>query len=65
MLARAFLGSLHRGEHRRLPDVRPWEALAIVPIAATCVLLGIAPRVALDAMDPALDALFALVTRAP
>ena len=53
--ARAFLGS-SRGAPIALRDVTGRESLTLVPWVALCVVLGVAPWVALDWIEPALRA---------
>jgi len=55
-LNRVFLGELYRQELRNVADVSPWDAVALIPIAAACLALGIVPRLVLDVITPALEA---------
>ncbi|RMG14553.1 MAG: hypothetical protein D6731_10145 [Planctomycetota bacterium] len=55
-LGRALLGRLWRPEFAGLPDLRPAEAVALVPAAAACALFGVAPRLLLDTIVPSLEA---------
>jgi NADH-quinone oxidoreductase subunit M len=49
---RAFLGETPE-QLRRLPDLRRREAIAIAPLVALFVVLGMYPRLALDVIDAA------------
>jgi NADH-quinone oxidoreductase subunit M len=53
---RVFLGPL-RAEHVQLPDLDAREALALAPLAALCVVLGVFPHLLIDYMAPSLDAI--------
>lgn len=64
-LNRVFLGELHRTELASAADVRVGEAVALVPLAGVCLLLGLLPRLALDALGPSLEALLSLLGRGP
>ena len=62
---RVFLGELHRTELATAPDLGIGEAAALIPLAGVCLVLGLLPRYALDAMGPSLEAFLALVGLAP
>lgn len=51
-----------REAYQRLPDVNRVEAVALVPLGALTVLLGIFPQVALEYINPSVEALVKLVT---
>ena len=66
-LQRLFLGPLRGpdapGTPRPFVDLRPSEAVAIVPLLASALLIGLLPRVLLDVVDPASAVLVELVGR--
>jgi NADH-quinone oxidoreductase subunit M len=51
------------GAPRAFPDIRAHEAVAIVPLLAGAVVLGLAPRFFLDVVEPASRALLDLLAR--
>ncbi|RJL24840.1 complex I subunit 4 family protein [Bailinhaonella thermotolerans] len=62
VLQRAFLGG--PGElTARFTDVRPRELLAVAPLLALSLAVGIAPRPLLDLVEPAAAAVVTLVSR--
>jgi NADH-quinone oxidoreductase subunit M len=66
-LQRLFLGPLRTpdapGAPRPLPDVRVSEALAVAPLLALALVIGILPRFLLDVIEPAARGLVELVAR--
>ncbi|MEK6440940.1 complex I subunit 4 family protein [Pseudonocardia sp. T1-2H] len=66
-LQRLFLGPLRTpdapGAPRPLPDVRASEALAVAPLLALALVIGVLPRVLLDVIEPAARGLVELVAR--
>lgn len=66
-LQRLFLGPLRTpdapGAPRPLPDVRTSEALAVAPLLALALVIGILPRFLLDVIEPAARGLVELVAR--
>ncbi|HEU5391340.1 MAG TPA: NADH-quinone oxidoreductase subunit M [Streptosporangiaceae bacterium] len=66
-LQRVFLGPLRlpgtSGTAAAFADLRPAEAVSIVPLLAASVIIGIAPRFLLDVIEPAARTLIALVAR--
>ncbi|MHA6629453.1 complex I subunit 4 family protein [Pseudonocardia sichuanensis] len=66
-LQRMFLGPLRvpdaPGTPRPIPDLRPSEAVAIVPLLALATVIGVLPRFLLDVIEPASRALGELVLR--
>jgi NADH-quinone oxidoreductase subunit M len=54
MLERVFLGPLNP-KYESLPDMNPRELVAVVPLAALTIVLGVWPRLALDLMNPTLS----------
>jgi NADH-quinone oxidoreductase subunit M len=66
-LQRLFLGPLRipdaPGSPRPLADLRASEALAITPLLALALVIGILPRFLLDVIEPAAQGLVGLVAR--
>ncbi len=66
-LQRLFLGSLRvpdaPGTPRPIPDLRPSESAAIVPLLALATVIGLLPRFLLDVIEPAARVLGDLVAR--
>jgi NADH-quinone oxidoreductase subunit M len=66
-LQRLFLGPLRTpdapGAPRPLPDVRASETLAVAPLLALALVIGILPRFLLDVIEPAARGLVELVAR--
>jgi NADH-quinone oxidoreductase subunit M len=66
-LQRLFLGPLRTpdapGAPRPLPDVRVSEALAVAPLLALALVIGVLPRFLLDVIEPAARGLVELVAR--
>jgi len=50
-----------REEHRSLPDVSLREVTVLVPVLALLLVLGVYPKLATDAIDPASEAIVAQV----
>jgi NADH-quinone oxidoreductase subunit M len=53
---RVFLGPL-RERWLRVPDIAPREWVALAPLAALCIVLGVAPSLLTDLVGPSLAAL--------
>jgi NADH-quinone oxidoreductase subunit M len=53
-----------REEHRSLPDVSLREVAVLVPVLALLLVLGVYPKLATDAIDPASEAVVARVAPA-
>ncbi|MEU6251234.1 NADH-quinone oxidoreductase subunit M [Streptomyces sp. NPDC047043] len=66
-LRQVFMGPLHLpdapGTPRAFPDIRPHEALAVVPLLVLAVVLGVAPRFLLDVIEPASRSVLELLAR--
>ena len=66
-LQQVFLGPLRLPDAPGTPaafgDLRPAEAVSIIPLLAASVVIGIAPRFLLDVIEPAARTLIALVAR--
>jgi NADH-quinone oxidoreductase subunit M len=66
-LQRVFLGPLRipdaPGAGQSFPDLRASEALAILPLLALSLLIGVAPRFLLDVIEPASRTVIELVGR--
>ena len=66
-LQQVFLGPFRLpdapGTPAALGDLRPAEAVSIIPLLAASVVIGIAPRFLLDVIEPAARTLIALVAR--
>jgi NADH-quinone oxidoreductase subunit M len=66
-LQQVFLGPLRLPDAPGTPaafgDLRPAEAVSIIPLLAVSVVIGIAPRFLLDVIEPAARTLIALVAR--
>jgi hypothetical protein len=68
ILQQVFLGPLRLpaaapGADRPFPDIRLHEGLAIVPLLALGVVLGLAPRFVLDVIEPASRVVLELLAR--
>ncbi|GGL35571.1 NADH-quinone oxidoreductase subunit N [Streptomyces anthocyanicus] len=67
-MQQVFLGPLRLpaaapGADRPFPDIRLHEGLAIVPLLALGIVLGLAPRFVLDVIEPASRAVLELLAR--
>ena len=66
-LQQVFLGPLRLPDAPGTPaafgDLRPAEAVSIIPLLAASLVIGIAPRFLLDVIEPAAGTLIALVAR--
>ncbi|MER5224543.1 complex I subunit 4 family protein [Streptomyces flaveus] len=66
-LRQIFTGPLHLpdepGTPRAFPDIRTHEGLAVVPLLALAVVLGVAPRFLLDVIEPASRSILELLAR--
>jgi NADH-quinone oxidoreductase subunit M len=68
MLQHAFFGPLREPamhEHESIVDMNPREMLAIVPICALCLWIGVIPQPLIDVIRPDVDAVVALYETAP
>ena len=63
-LQRALLGSPRIHTHHPIPDLSRRELAIVLPLAALTILLGVAPRLLLDRIGPAVDATVANMVRA-
>ena len=61
-IQRVFTGET-RGRAEGFTDVRPHEAWAIAPLLVLSLAIGVAPRPLLDVIEPAADAVVAVVDR--
>jgi NADH-quinone oxidoreductase subunit M len=61
-LQRIFLGE-PSGEHTAVADLRVHEAVAVIPLLAFSLVLGIFPRFVLDVIEPASRHVVDLVAR--
>ena len=52
-----------RGRSTGFTDLRPHEAWAIAPLLVLSLAIGVAPRPLLDVIEPAADAVVAVVDR--
>jgi NADH-quinone oxidoreductase subunit M len=62
---RVFFGFLTRDDLKLLPDLRPNEIIAFVPLAIITLLMGIYPDLFLDPMRASVDNLIAQLDAAP
>lgn len=62
-LQQLFTGDLRIPEHARTGDLTARELVAIAPLTALSVAIGLFPRFLLDPIEPAARALVALVVR--
>jgi NADH-quinone oxidoreductase subunit M len=63
MLQHAFFGPLREPavhEHQPIVDMNPREVLAIAPICALCLWIGVMPQPLIDVIRPDVDAVVAL-----
>jgi NADH-quinone oxidoreductase subunit M len=60
---RVFHGPIEIEENRHVPDVSVREGLALIPLVAAIVLIGVWPKPFLDRMEPALQRVRARVTQ--
>lgn len=60
---RVFLGELTNEKYKSFPDMTFNEAFAVWPLAIICILVGVYPRIILDVMQPAMDAVIEMTTR--
>ena len=51
--------------HEPISDMNPREMLAIVPICALCLWIGVMPQPLIDMIRPDVDAVVALYATAP
>ena len=61
MFQRVMYGPL-REAYRALPDVNRAEVIALVPLAALTILLGVYPQPLLDIINPTLESIVKLAT---
>lgn len=61
-IKRVFLGELTNEKYKEFPDLTFHEAFALYPLAVICVVVGVYPRVILDPMAPAMQAILDLTT---
>jgi NADH-quinone oxidoreductase subunit M len=57
MFQRVYLGPLTNEENATLPDLRPREWAAVVPLCAMAIFMGVAPTVFTGPMEPAVTRL--------
>jgi len=50
-IRRVYLGDITNEAYKEFSDLEPREAVALVPLAAICVVLGVYPKLILDVMD--------------
>jgi NADH-quinone oxidoreductase subunit M len=60
---RVFHGPIEIEENKHVPDVSLREGLALIPLVAAIVLIGVWPKPFLDRMEPALQRVRARVTQ--
>jgi NADH-quinone oxidoreductase subunit M len=66
MLQHAFFGPLREPKgHELIGDMKPREMLAIGPICALCLWIGVMPQPLIDVIRPDVDAVVALYATAP
>jgi len=53
---RAFMG-VPRGDNAKLPEIRPYELAAVVPLLGLSLFLGLYPKPVLDRIEPQVKAL--------
>jgi NADH-quinone oxidoreductase subunit M len=54
MFQRVYLGKVRHAENAALPDLRPREWAAVLPLCAMAILMGVAPRIFTVPMEPAI-----------
>jgi NADH-quinone oxidoreductase subunit M len=60
-LQRVFLGPVNE-KYRAMPDVNGREVFCLIPFGALCVILGVAPMLLLNWMNPSTKALLDIIT---
>jgi NADH-quinone oxidoreductase subunit M len=60
---RVFFGECPE-KYQTFPDLKASEAIALVPLAALCIILGVYPSVIIDYMEPSLNAIIETVRAA-
>jgi NADH-quinone oxidoreductase subunit M len=65
MFQRVNYGPVAREENRSLPDLRPREWAAILPIVAAAVLMGVLPNLFLRPMEPSIARMLNQLRQAP
>jgi NADH-quinone oxidoreductase subunit M len=55
MYQRVFLGKITHGVNQTLPDLDTRERIALLPAAAAALVMGVAPLLWLNAIDPAIQ----------
>jgi len=61
MYQRVFFGQVKHEVNKTLPDINPREKIALAPIAVAALVMGVAPLLWLNAIDPAVQAALAPV----
>jgi NADH-quinone oxidoreductase subunit M len=57
MFQRAFFGTVTNDHNLGLPDLRPREWAAVVPLCAMAIFMGVFPSIFLRPMEPAVEKL--------
>lgn len=52
---RVYLGEAKKEEYKTYPDLSGREVFALTPLAIMCILLGVAPGILIEYMNPTLD----------
>jgi NADH-quinone oxidoreductase subunit M len=60
-IKRVFLGELTNDKYKSFTDMNFNECCAVWPLAIICIAVGVYPRIILDVMQPAMDAILGLV----
>ena len=63
-IKRVFLGELTNEKYKKFKDLSFQEAFALWPLAIICIVVGVYPRIVLDAMGPAIEAIVKLAYHA-
>ncbi len=63
MYQRVFFGKVTHDVNNTLPDLDPREKSALVPIAVAAIVMGVAPIMWLNAIDPAVQSALAPYTQ--
>jgi NADH-quinone oxidoreductase subunit M len=61
-IKRVFLGDLTNEKYKKFADLTFQESFALWPLAIICIVVGVYPRIILDPMGPAIEAILKLAT---
>lgn len=63
-IKRVFLGEITNEKYKKFKDLTFQEAFALWPLAIICIVVGVYPRIVLDAMGPAIEEIVKLAYHA-